>query len=650
MKLESASVFNVTLNVRVEPESLPPNQSVTCKLQIIDENGISKFFRTWNATPEPIIETHKIELEPGSYEIIGNSNHPYAIYALSVNYTAKQKESLLQLELWKDNELYETFPKKKFSQTKSLPIGDYELKIIDENNSVNEAGHGTVKLYNVKNEPEKRQGAGLRIASITTSDGINEVKKNYDYSCSYGDFGLLLEVPDFAYNARSLESCSNKHAITHYDSYISSKPIGVYNSYGGARVAYPTVNEKIKLLNSDAPDQGYTEYNFTQPEFFTNKDNYAFSVGNEFFEIKNKMISSYGFALPRPGTGRMPFHTLPAFPTQSGLLLNKSTYSAEDTLLKKEEYEYEMADFVTHPSVRYQTFPFKYADLPPFDILNVTFLAKTELTETWLRQKSVKSSLYGDDGSGPFVTEKKFFYEDPNLTLPTRTETTAGGKVTEVTVDYSGGSVNGHTGLTNENKLYVPIETETKVEGQSVSISTSTFEEFLGINNTMVYRLKARDVTKNGIQRRAVEIFDYTPLGQPKTFKKYGDIENRVVSYDSWGRIETFDYLDIHEKFEYYGNLPLLEKKLNHGDIIAEYKYDVLGRITEKSSRDGNISTAYDYNIGNGVEIISTTEFSDADNEISISRLDALGRELSTTIENFTPSGGSLQLPNPMMA
>ena len=131
-------------------------------------------------------------------------------------------------------------------------------------------------------------------------------------------------------------------------------------------------------------------------------------------------------------------------------------------------------------------------------------------------------------------------------------------------------------------------------------------------------------------------ILSYHANGYPALTRKTGFPEEAFTWEDGlliqWQYGATGGETPARIKYyDYHPNSRLVTRFTDIDGQQIEYGYDGFQRLAEVSTRDGNITTTYDYEYGQPNRITTTTTYGDAPTRIQSQSFDGLGRPLVTT-------------------
>lgn len=603
----------------------------------------------YNAGGVQVERNIDILIAPGDYELEvekGSLLDDVYFYLLE-SYSNIERTNL---SIYKNNSLIERYTESA-SNSLFLEAGQYDFIFeFDPSASfVHESVNLIVDELSQPSNPSKIIGAGLRVSQYSQSKPINEngktqmVKQSrveYNYGSELGDFGYSLQNLSFAYSGRLfINECIPNNNFIQNSVRLSSTPQGIGSFPSGSAVGYTRVNEVTYDETNTQSKQGHTSYSFASPNLFPFTSNMC--VLGTCFNVTPK--KAYPQRWRNTDIGLYPFATFPSNPLQSGVLINSVSYDGLGNRLKEVNIEYDLFNYQSFPSLKYS--PRVTDDYEEAEQFETKFFNATYSNISFdLRIKSKTEVTYGDNENGSLTTTTSYFYENSNLSIPTRTVVASGGNTIENTVYYPNGTSYPDQNLETLNILHSPTRSEKKINSVLVSASQPTYKWFtsvLGNRYNIDFVESSGADGKTIIDYKVIE-YDNVNINSPKIFERFGEIGQHTVTYDDLGRVEKHEYLDLVDEYTYYGQTGLLKETLDHGYVVAKYNYDNLGRLREKKTRNDNITESIDIDIVEGVRITKNISASDGSFfPKKVTQLDPFGRKILETLEGFMPDGGN---------
>lgn len=317
-------------------------------------------------------------------------------------------------------------------------------------------------------------GGGLRIRSINYYKSTSDVEKSIEYD--YKDIdnpalssgALAYPIPIFGYK----EGYKSKGTLPNYDGHIFSATYSNSTNYNilpvqktqGGDVGYQYVTVREKNNNEDL---GKTIYKFTSP--IDKPGEYPF-----YCNLQNLVL---------------PIRPLPNNDYERGLQLEETKFNKSGEVLthKLNSYTY-MHDsentgylFIDGMYNSVETARSKYIGQQVFDansgFNNVgTFQAVIEHFGTSKLSSTEEESFFYENGKKGVVTKKDFVYNSNDLPIYTKTEFPDHNIIEE---NKSYATEVPDSNLTGANMIGIPLITETKNNGKTISKTETVYENLL---------------------------------------------------------------------------------------------------------------------------------------------------------------------------
>lgn len=489
-----------------------------------------------------------------------------------------------------------------------LPAGTYNLRVKNDSNEtlVMEANVKYIK----KIQTNKKLGAGLRIASITTYDQNEIVKqKKFDYTANNFSTGRLISPYQFFHNETLVSSVYVVTAaypifqqVNNYLVRTSDSAIPYGNSAQGSIIGYNQVN--------------VTEYDKNTGDNITSK-----------YFYKN--------------TPEIPIELfLPGVPNQinlsNGQLLHEENYNKNNIKVKESTIDYYRENTAK-----------KIKGLKMFGDTGSTTnsIRFYDVLSEWWHQKSNTEIIYDTNGANPITTITNFKYSNSNHKNLTETQSlNSKGQTLKTILQYPSDLLNGIdettsptiSSMISNNVLNPVLKTETKVNDittQSIitNYGVKTHSESNSSNNmylpTNIKVKKGSSNYEEAIQYNSYDNNGYilqqqktngTPISFIWGYKNefpiakienalYSDVSSYVSNIqtksDTGTEAELITALDAlraalpNAMVTTYTYIPLVGVSTitdPKGDITT-YTYDNFGRLEFVKDNKGNILTENQY-------------------------------------------------------
>ncbi len=447
-----------------------------------------------------------------------------------------------------------------------------------------------------------RKVGGLRIKNSIVHDGIskqNDIIKSYTYKSIEDDSkssGDLFQTPNYRFSFPL--NYNGQTGKIYFEN--NRMPL---NSFEGRHISYSHVKESIE-------GNGYSLY-----EFHTEQNNQFPTIyplrPTEFFAEANKQKEIERVS-------------------ESGILISK-----EESIPKYDAYKYsgEIMFKVKLHTVQFEN--------EPDAVGNLLF---TTLYDNRTRPYRIKQKINVLDGVET-VTDYEFDSSFNKLAPTAITVKNSDGKNHRTTYLYGDTdsclSDHGMTGILLEERNYV--------DGALVGGTGTDYSNFTFNGTSACKPVSSYQIGESGQKYTRFSILDYTDDGLPFKVQTNGypieelTWQNRLLTKREWGNHkEEWLYWDDNQT-------RLLMEKIDIDDLTTKYEFDEFFRLKNISSRDGKISTDYDYyyhnseqvpNFGLAINHISTsTIYEGAEEQKTTEVLDGLGRPIQNIQCAYSPDG-----------
>ena len=430
----------------------------------------------------------------------------------------------------------------------------YEFEITATN-----AGGQFYLIEEVSRVEYNRPVGGLRISSITSSDGIGlaeDVVKTYSYqvNSSTRSSGQLYNQPKygFAFDFRREVECIN---TTYNSAVVVLQEFGVFplSSFDGYHVNYAKVTEY-------QADDGHTTYEFETHEPYV-ADVFPTSPIN-YDVLATKM--------------------------KSKRQLNGSTEEITSEFITPYVDEYVEGAGLNLKAIQINGARTGDGQQPLF-IATTFYRHKTSLYR-------VARTVSTRDG---VTTTTDIEYNGVSHLAPTAQEfINSTGKVHRVETKYPEDFTGAAYGEMGERNLLRPVEVTTVVGGDVVDATRTQYQLFDG--HPYPANVDRYEVSWNEAGNRVVDgwqtnttIHDYDD-GFPVEATNRG-WEKEFFTWTPAGQIATRTYEDFVWRYDYHSNTRLVARITDIDGQSVDYDYDGLMRFKSSSARDGNVTSAVRY-------------------------------------------------------
>jgi len=484
---------------------------------------------------------------------------------------------------------------------KNIPI------VFELSSNINECYNGSIR-FELKEPCKLRQGnrkvGGLRIKKTIAHDGNssnNDIIKTYHYTRKNApslSSGILFQLPKYNFNF-PIYSDGTDGQIFFENSRL---PL---NSFEGRHITYEYVEERSE-------GNGSTLYEFYTEENLNSMTHYP-SIPVKFNAESGKQKK---------------------IEIENG---NGEIVSTRREIPKEEEYKYYEDSFFK--AIQHTIFIFP--DLTREFVFGSFYNHRTKP----FRIRTVVTVL---DGVRTITHYE--FNSDLNVLAPTAMEVkNSDNKLHRTTYLYGDTdsclSDHGMTGVLLEERNYV--------DGALVGGTGTNYSNFEFNGTSACKPVSSYQIGESGQKYTRFSILEYTDDGLP--FKVQTDDypieeltwQNRLLTKREWGNHkEEWLYWDENQT-------RLLKEKIDIDDLSTNFEFDEFFRLSNISSRDGKISTDYDYdyhnsgqvpNFGLAINHISTTtNYEGAEEQKTTEVLDGLGRPVQSIQCAYSPDGNDVR-------
>ncbi|MBL7815693.1 MAG: hypothetical protein JNL70_11810 [Saprospiraceae bacterium] len=539
--------------------------------------------------------------------------------------------------------------------------------------------------------PINKKVGGLRIAKITSYDGINttnNVVKTYSYRQSGGSMSSakLYRKPIYGYVFNNVIGACNpeintngQQFINHYFQDISLVPL---TSFEGYHIGYGLVTETI---NGFATQYAYE---LEEVEVFNGLPTVPEQPRIGTGELKNKTLidNNYQIVSEESYTAKNDIYE-----TGQGTYIKSNSFTfgnagssgsidAPATVTTTTTFEIVAIggvccftrNHLTATEVSFNGTPPSTLPQPP---ISITFWKKYSIRTRPYRLSEVKSKIdgvetrtnYTYDSQNRFLapTEitvtnsegkehktKNYYAKNLLSTHPNYDNIPAYNNVSELNV-----SPNGLSTLLFQHIIGVPLQTEVYINNVKVGGSILKYNVFempssgqpaFKHTNAVILPHKSYSINQDGTTKLNVTVDAYD-RGLPSQMTKEGFTTPQIFSWDSKKRLTQKQFGSLMSFFEYEGTSNLVNKITDENGVRTKFDYDPLQRLWHSYARvDANfnnprITTTYQYNYSStGTpcnSVGSTTTYADNTAPLSsVQFLDGLGRSFASVKKQYTPS------------
>ena len=444
---------------------------------------------------------------------------------------------------------------------------------------ITEHGRGTLDLAAPEQVPSVLVG-GLRVKKVTLHDGngtSNDIVKEYEYTDETDpaqSSGLLYSFPQYAIDVSS--NCGGNAYMALFRA-TSITPLG---NFEGFHIGYKRVVERTN-------GNGHITYNY--------------------------------YTEPRPMLSRFP--SAPEPPTALNGKLSESRVYKEGEATPVQTTTNNRAGQLesTVPGMAYKLYKWPVSCF----IVGVYNVTEYPLKTVFFH---LESTVEERDGVQALTT---YEYDNPLHTNMTATQIrNSDGELHRTEYTYAHEENDGS--LLSYNMVGIPI-TQKKIVGGVVGGTKTTFvsgyprisSEYLADGNATL------------LQRSVIGPYNSQGYPEDHTYMQYAT-EDYIWSND--GNLIGRSFLDWHRSYVYYNDTRILKNMTEIDGQVVDYEYDELGRLKTVKARGNNVTTSYDYIIGNGQnKVITTTTFTDdTPTQIVEQHYDGLGRLTKQVVNDIT--------------
>ena len=332
---------------------------------------------------------------------------------------------------------------------------------------------------------QNHTGGGLRIKSITHSDGVNtlnKIIKNYSYTLGSNpsfSSGSVIYLPQFASEQAGFSTVNNLFTVT----YSSSQGgLGITN---GSHIGYTEVIEE-QIGN------GKTVFIYNVPASFGVVNSHFDDNTNEYVYVRTQVgLLNETASNNINNKDYFPFPPNPNFDWNRGQLLERTDYNNQGNMVRKVVNEYEIKEHKKIKAIKAKI----YARHLRFDAV-VEFAykyGKYYMLSGWKvlkKQTETIFDLYNPNSSVDVVTE--YFYDNPDHLQLTRIKNT-NSENTEVTTKFKYAADYAQTTSSNQfvrfmNEKHIhdkPVETTylQQKQGQNLEVVGAIFQTYQNVSN-----------------------------------------------------------------------------------------------------------------------------------------------------------------------
>ncbi|OCA78704.1 hypothetical protein BBH99_20885 [Chryseobacterium contaminans] len=416
----------------------------------------------------------------------------------------------------------------------NLPKGEYDVIALKTGDGSSQTMGFSVVAYwdELVDDPFNLIVGGLRTRSIKLfdSDGSPVLTKQYEYDYIENgktvSSGNIMDYPVFVFNyTAGLEFSESK---------ISSMPVSPLANLAMASVIYDKVTEK--RIDAQSRTLGRTEYSYT-------------------FDMKTD--PEYG----TEGTINVDF-TASVFSWRNGLLLYKNDFDENNNLLRSVTNKYTSKNkFSIYNFGGY--FEARKKNATPF----YSYLFYPFITDTFSIDKTETIDYFG---ANSIKTQTEYFYNSPNhYNITSQKVIFSDGSIIESNYQYAAEQNN--TDMISANMVSIPLQTETKENGKTISKTKTVYAKNASTNNLILpVATQKFDHDNSNSANTTIEYQQYDVKGNILQYSTKGSIPTAII----WGYNNTLPIAKI-EGATYQQVVSLA------ADIIAKSNADV-DTATEK--------------------------------------------------------------------
>ena len=507
-------------------------------------------------------------------------------------------------------------------------------------------GWGKLEVFSTPRVMQVAKAGGLRVRSITTSDGIsssNNMVRTYEYRVSStSSSGKLLYTPRYAYSASGIALVVDRAPYTYGGEvdaiFFDENSLVPLSSFEGYHIGYSTVKE---LYNGN----GYTVYDYI---------------------VADDPIGNNNVTYPRPP------HQLDV--TRGTVSKETRFAQSTSTAVASTTYSPASANYINSPGsiIRLSA---GFQCVSAFDQSGQQPSGSRAYFHTpyFIRSGAYRLSAKTEILDGVSTTTS-YTYGTIGLAPKTVTVTNSNTAQTVTTYNYAYDLPTGAVRtalLDNRYMIGIPLETKVAVSGRLVSGSRTDYSLFsratglpvMSGTDVEVYPHKFYDhemtwnslgtaTTATAVLKGTIDSYHPATATTGRGYPKQYTAANWPAETYEWqnGMIKKRTYKDYVWAYTYHSGTRLLSSITDIDGQITSYTYDKLGRLRTTSARAGKVVTTFDYHYTgstisankNYVKTSTTyaaTAGSSLTNRTSIQYLDGLGRPLQTVEQKYAPSG-----------
>lgn len=476
------------------------------------------------------------------------------------------------------------------------------------------------------------KGGGLRIKSVTTNDGQNSITREYKYITSGNvSSGRLLYQPEFFFKDTFLV---NVPPI--YDRwrmiYASTQPMNGDQADNPANVAYQCIEEVIS-------GKGKTVYTY-------NLSNNPL-VNIEYTDENGKLI-------PMPETkinnGLLPqkkymasmFSPMPNLSSRKGQLLKVEAYNNSGAKLLEETHKYQCLKVYKIKNIEkgyYIYGKIEWSDQGQSNEYEKTYY-HFGFDDRLIETRTIKYDANGNENK---TTQTIEYRSLGNIIQPKKITTILGDGITLVdenilVADMSGGV---YTTLQQQNRIYLPVENKSYVNGQQVKGERLTYASFNAGGITRVLPKYLENWTFNQYVQTK-EMLAYTKWAEPLQEKDVIRNKTSVYTYKPFSALWTSSFNGRTATYDYYDDRSLKSKTTADG-VTMTYEYDPLSRVGKVVDDKTGYEATYQYEINaSGSKVTSNVKQLSYIYPQKISEYSAGGEVVVETVKNANGVGGDI--------
>lgn len=446
---------------------------------------------------------------------------------------------------------------------------------------------------------------GLRIKKISSYDlGFpnSKIEKEYYYVNNYsssaynmtGNFissGVLGGDIQYYFQGYQIQNYNNPNVTFIMDGFSTQSVLPACINSLGSHIGYSEVTERLN-------NGSYTKY------YYTN--------------FNNGHLDDAPVNLPQTTTA---YSVYSSTSEERGKLLKSETYTANDVLVKSNEYQYVALnkgnEFVKALKGRAIVSNYPYPEQRYF----IEGTAYKFYTYSYLLSQE-KESVYDQAGLNPIINIKNYYYENPQHRLVTRSDSTdAKGRTLSVVNHYPGEMVAmGQTvpfqEMVNRNIVSPVIEMESQINGVKQSKQITNFA--IDVSSNLILPSLIQSQYKTNALESRLAYLKYDDSGNALSILKEGSLKTVYIwTYNKQypvAKIENADYAIVESvlggatAINNFANsipanatvnsflAPLRSSSQLSKARITTFTYQPLAGISSTTNPTGSNTIFYDYN------------------------------------------------------